>query len=125
MNARMTLAIIVAVLSAMSGAAASGQLDPLMSVSAVKAVGAVSGLITTALASVSAILATASSQAASVAQNPGVLAQALQQTPGISAITVNAQATPELAAMAVDANQAKIGPEAGQERGVVNQANKA
>lgn len=115
MNTRMTLAIIVAVISAISGAAASGQLDPLMSVAAVKAVGAITGLIGTTLASVSAILSSQGSQNAAMASNPVALSDTLKQMPGVEGLTVNKNASPELAALAMSPDNNKIAPKPGQE----------
>ena len=97
LNQNQVIAIIVAVMSVLSGATA--QLTDLFGAVVAKDIVSVSGLVTAAL---SAILAVVTSQGSQVR---GVLAM-----PGVEKISVNAQANQTLASLAVDPNVNKIAP---------------
>lgn len=98
MNARVVLAIIIAVVSVLAGA--SAQLDPIVGATAAKSIVAVCNLATAILGSIMGVLSTQTSQV-----------QAVQSMPGVSRITVNAQASPALAQLAVQSGNPKVQPE--------------
>ncbi len=99
LNQNQIIAIIIAVLSVLSGATA--QLTDLFGALVAKDVVSVSGLITTILSSVLAVITSQGSQIKNVLQMPGV-----------DHISVNAEANSTLATIAVDPKQAKIEPTA-------------
>lgn len=112
MNPRMTLAIVIAVVSVLAGA--SSQLDPLIGVAASKSVVAACNLLSAILASVMAVISTQSSTSAAMAADPSALAQTIRQTPGVE-LTVNKNADPALAALAMSPENNKIVAKPGQE----------
>ena len=95
LNARQIIAIVIAILSVFSGSTA--QLTDLFGSGVAKIMISFSSLATTTLSSVLAVISSQGSTIKEVAQMPGV-----------EKVSVNAQANPTLAALAVDPNQAKI-----------------
>jgi len=96
LNIKQILAIILAVLSVLSGSTA--QLTDLLGVNEAKIVISVASL---AMSVISSILAVLSSQ--------GQLVKDVAAMPGVEKISVNTNATQALAAVATDPNQPKVG----------------
>jgi hypothetical protein len=107
------LAILIGVLTATAGSSAQLQ-DILLSVAAVKAIVAACALGATLL---SVVLTVATSQSGQV--------QAVKKMPGVENIQVNDQATPALAAMAMDPGEGKVEPAPGQTQKVAQLAQQA
>lgn len=111
MNPRLTLAIVIAVVSVLTGA--SAQLDPLIGVAASKAVTSLCGLVGAVLASVLGVLSTQASQVGAVQSIPG------------TKVVVSPNAPSQLAFMAQpDSGFPNVVPEKGKEAAVTEQSKK-
>ncbi len=97
LNTKQVLAIILAVLSVLSGSTA--QLTDLLGVASAKVVISVASL---AMSVISSVLAVLSSQ--------GQLVKDVATMPGVERISVNTAANTTLAQLATDPNQPKVGP---------------
>lgn len=96
LNTKQILAIILAILSVLSGSTA--QLTDLLGVGSAKVVISVASL---AMSVISAVLAVLTSQ--------GNTVKDVTAMPGVQRISVNEQANPTLAAMATDPSSPKVG----------------
>lgn len=110
LNPKQWLAIAVAVLSVFI--ASTAQLTDLVGPQATKLIVSLSSITVTILSSISAILSTQTS-----------LVKDVQSMPGVEKITVNAQASPTLAGLAIAPENAKIEAAPGADN-AVNQAAK-
>lgn len=100
MNSKQWLSIGLVLLGVLT--AGSAQLTDLLGPQAAKAIVSLAGLLNSALGGVLAIISTQSG-----------LVKDVQAMPGVEKITVNAQANPTLAGLAVDPAQDKIEPAPG------------
>lgn len=110
LNPKQWLAIVIAVLGVFI--ASTSQLTDLVGPQVTKLIVSLSSITVAALSSISAILSTQTS-----------LVKDVQAMPGVEKITVNANANPTLAGLAVASENAKIEPAPGADN-AVNQAAK-
>jgi hypothetical protein len=114
MNARVVLSIAIAVVSVLAGSAT--QLDTLLGHGGATLVVAACNLATAVMAAVMGVLSTQSSQANRLAYDPDQLTALLKAMPGASNLTINSQATPQMAQAALSNVDNKISPSAGAEQ---------
>lgn len=110
MNYRVTLAVVIAVVSVLAGA--SSQLDPIVGATAAKSITSACGLLGAILASVMGVLSTQGSQITSVT-NMG------------AKVVATENASPILAQMAVQPGNPGVVPEPGKEAAIKEIAKQA